>query len=252
MIHKKKLLVFMSVILLSVLFVLIIKAEAAPAPENPDGPIQSDNNLSWGVENGTYLDYILTVDFNIPNATYHISEPMYMFIEFVGSIPNDFFYIPSPKFSAHWADNGSRFYLGDYFVVGNTIHSVYNPAIPIGNWTALKSLSQEAEAYTNYPNFTISFVDNSLEWGYRYSYLYYYGIVGYWIDSETIWYKSDGSLESVHLTVNLNDIEIYTVTLARINGITPITVISLAGVTIFGIATVVLAVQYIRERKASS
>ena len=252
MIHKKKLVFFMSVIVISILFVLIIKAEAAPAPENPDNPIQSDNNLSWGVNNGTYLDYILTADINIPNATYHVSEPMYMLIEIVGSIPDNFPYIPSPKFSAYWAANGSRFYLGDYFVFGSVLHSVYNPAIPIGNWTLLKSYSQEAEANLIYPNFTMSFVDNSLEWGYRYSYAFYYSGIEFWIESETIWYKSDGSLESVHLAVNFNETEIYTVTLARINGITPMTIISVAGVTIFGIATVVLSVQYIRERKASS
>jgi hypothetical protein len=177
---------------------------------------------------------------------------MYMLINYVGPIPDELVHIPSPAFDVYWSANGTGFYLGDYFKVGTTIHSVYNPAIPIGNFTILKVYSQEAILNPAYPNFTMSFIDNSIEWGYRYSYTYYYGMIAYWIESETIWFKSDGSLESVHLTVDLGDSQIYTVTLARNMGIDPMTIISIIGVTIFGIATIVLSVQIIRERKGSN
>ncbi len=221
---------------------------AAPAPENPDEPIAAGNGLSWGVTNGTILDYILTAEITIPNVTYYVNKPIFMTLNYLGPIPDSFFYIPSPSFDTYWAENGSALYLGDFFVVGTTVHSVYNPAIPIGNWTLLTVYTQSSMIEGVYENVTLDFIDNSLEWGYRYSYYYF----GYFIESETIWFKSDGSLESVHLEVSLNEQLIYTVTLARVTGIDPIILISIAGVSIFGIATVVLAYQYIRDRKEST
>jgi hypothetical protein len=204
---------------------LPVIVSSAPAPENSEGEIEFGNNFSWGVGNATILDFILTAENKVENLSYYINEPIFI--------------------DVYWAVNGSGFALGDFFRLGNVVHSVYNPAVPIGNWTYLTITTQSSLIIDFYPNSSLEFIENANEWGYRYSYNYY----GFIINSETIWFKSDGSLESVHFTVDFEDEEIYTVTLARVTGIDPIILISIIGVSVFGVATIILAIQYIRERE---
>ncbi len=244
---KQKFTILIGITFLICSFVLISPhlCNAAPAPE--DAPIVSGNGLSWAVDNGTILDYSLSAELNLGDSSYSFQEFIFYAVTFVGPIPDDFRYIPSPAFEVHWASNGSRLYLGDHFQVGDYIHSVYNPAIPIGNWTLLNVYIQSSFLDVIFANVTLDIIDTSTEWGFRYSYLY-----GYLIESETIWFKSDGTLESVHLTYSTENETIYEVILARVTGLDPIIIISLAGVSIFGVATVILLYQVIRDRKSGS
>ncbi len=245
---KRKFAIFLGVSFLIYSLILISPSlcYAAPAPE--DVPIVSGNGLSWAVDNGTILDYSLTVELNLGNLSSSFQEFVFYTISYVGPIPDNFRYIPSPAFEVYWATNGSRLFLGDHFQVGDLTHSVYNPAIPIGNWTLLNVYIQSSFLDVYFANATLTLIDSDTAWGFRYDYLYY----GYLVESETIWYKSDGSLQSVHLTVDIEEETIYEVILARVTGLDPIYIISLAGIGIFGVATVVILYQIIRDRKSGS
>ncbi|MGY5875984.1 MAG: hypothetical protein RTU30_09575 [Candidatus Thorarchaeota archaeon] len=243
---KRSLTIAVTVFLLTMS--LVGTSIAVPAPEDGSGePIHPGHNLSWGIdpETNPYLDYYLHTEVEDENGTVVlVHEPIYYWITYIGTIPTMISSIPTARFTNHWALNGSRIVdWSDYFKIYNVGHAIYNPLMPIGNWTHLTLLIQSSSLPYVYPNVTLDFIDNTQEWGFSYTYYFFDAF----IESTSIWFKSDGTLENVQMSGTIEGLK-YEVTLTRVTVINPMTIYIGVGAAI-GVVALIIVVYFGMKRR---
>ncbi len=205
------------------------------------GTNPNDHGLRWAVVGNTTLSFTLTAEHAIDGQVQDIvEESILVQVETIPEVPVVVDHIPGVSFVAVWASNLSMFNLNGFFSIQGVPLAVVSPAVPYGNWTILTeavwSINSTSESQINViqtdSTWGISIVDDS-----EYPE----------VTSETVWYKSDGTLEHVRLEIVLSDTETIDVQLTR-TGTDNMTLMIVAS----GGAAVmaVIALVIIRKRRA--
>ncbi|MHA2135506.1 MAG: hypothetical protein ACW99J_16730 [Candidatus Thorarchaeota archaeon] len=193
--------------------------------------LPDDNGLEWAIQTNQTMRFTLTASIVIGDN--HTSVSKDVEIEII-----EFEAIPSPKSDhipfaygrAYEHPGRVRFDLSDYFDVGNILLAVLSPAVAIGNWSMLSTFAESEWGAT--------VIEDDSRWGMRF--------LGqedeFTLDSDSTWFKSDGTLE--HVLMNLTTPAGQAISeLTRVDvpgGFADILIVLPIVVGAFGIAVVVL------------
>jgi len=200
-----------------------------------------NHNLQWGIEANTTLvfDFYTAKDTNV--AVTQIRNQLAMTVTSLPEITDKMEYITICPFETEWLQsNDTMASLEYYFAGAGLVWAAISPAVPIGNWSLLSSFFDEIES--EYMNTSI--IDEATRWGLRLD----IAADDMVLTSETTWFKSDGSLQKVFLSIE-SDVGSAEVSLQRVNDLlsNPTTMIVIAG-GIIGVVVVVVVLVKLRRR----
>ncbi|MGY5881968.1 MAG: right-handed parallel beta-helix repeat-containing protein [Candidatus Thorarchaeota archaeon] len=192
-----------------------------------------NHNLYWGIEEDTTLvfDFYTTKDTTTTNTL--ISDRLQMTVTNLTEIPGKLDYIPICPYETEWLQANDTLPSLEYFFAGaGLVWAIISPAVPIGNWSLLSSFIGTVESeFLN-----ISIIDDDVIWGIRID----IGEGDESLTSETTWFKSDGSLQKVILSID-TDVGSAEVTLVRAGMIDlPLTMMIVAGGIIGAVGVLVV------------
>ena len=164
----------------------------------------SDLGLIWGVDEGKNITLHVRGHNDTLGEDYFFSRWLNYSVVALSTLPEEpRSIIPLSAANVYDLDTGERFSLDSYFYVNDFGHAFTNPVIPVGNWTFM---TEVGEAYTiSLQNLEDMVVENSTVWGLNWSYSY----DSLNVRTQTQWFKSNGSLAAINLTVENPDLWTY-------------------------------------------
>jgi len=162
-----------------------------------------NHGLYWGVKENTSLLFSFYTEKHTDEDVI-VNAELAMNVTYLPDILDYIEYIPAANYISYWLNNKSLPPLEYFFEGGGSIHAIIAPALATGNWSLYTNLLEEA-----YPpevqatlNMALTIVNDTERWGMRFEYSSGNSI----IQSETTWFKNDGTLESIHLSIANPDV----------------------------------------------
>jgi parallel beta-helix repeat protein len=204
------------------------------------------HNLRWGVKENITLEF----DFSTSKTNYFwtnvVSEKLAMNITKLPEILDYIEYIPTPNWVSFWPENDSMSHLDYYFSHEGMIHASISPAIPIGNWSVFSDLLHDIydPLTVNSTDLNMSIIDDFQSWGFSFS----YRLGDALFDTQSLWYKSDGSLQKVLLEVEYPEVGYVIVTIDRSNPPMTDMILPFIPIILCGIIVSVIVLIIIKKR----